>query len=137
MQIIKTILNRGLIVITTLLLFIALGAAVVSSDRAKKIANTSKYYDSLLADWTSYRNQYNAEVERIKNENSALMTTTKDEYERLLSEQPSLIEQHTRKVANTVTNTANSVSTLTSTSQTTKQTIKVTKPQSKPTTRSS
>lgn len=133
----KTFLGRLFIILISAVMFLAVGAMVVLSEREKKLNKTREYYAALEADWRSYKDQYNSEVARLRSENQKTMVEVKAEYERLLAEQPKLIAEHTRTVAETATSTANNVATVSSNNQTVTQTIKISKPKSKPTTQAS
>ena len=133
----KTFLGRLFTILASAVMFLAVGAMVVLSEREKKLNKTREYYAALEADWRSYKDQYNSEVARLRSENQKTMVEVKAEYERLLAEQPKLIAEHTRTVAETATSTANNVATVSSNNQTVTQTIKISKPKSKPTTQAS
>lgn len=72
--------------------------AVLLHQRNVKIAkNISdiEYYNAIAADFEKYRNQHIEDLKKIRTDNLTTMAKAKKQYETLLSQQPTLVAQHT------------------------------------------
>ena len=108
--------------------------------RQYKIAAIEADYSQQYKSWEEYKKAFDTQVTILKDENAKKMLETKVQYESLLAQQPTLISQHTRLVAQgnttSVSNSSTGGSTGSNTSTGTK-TVKVSRPSSTPKTAAS
>lgn len=140
-----TKIKLRLLVILFALITASSGAvAVVRTEQEKKLNKylaEKDYYTSLYNAWALYKSQYSQQIAQIKEDNKKNMASAKQNYEKLLLQQPALIAQHTKTVqegANTQSG-SQTVGNVTSTnnSASSTKTVTVTKPVSQPKTKTS
>jgi len=130
---------RLIVLLLSILTITVAGVGVLYTEQQRRYyayLSEKKYYADQYNNWATYKQEYQNQINKIVEENKANMVATKDQYEKLLTQQPDLINQHTRTQIDG-TQQANSGGTTVSNQQTTTKTVKVSRPVSKPKTKAS
>jgi len=130
---------RLIVLLLSILTITVAGVGVLYTEQQRRYyayLSEKKYYADQYNNWAAYKQEYQNQINKIVEENKANMVATKDQYEKLLTQQPDLINQHTRTQIDG-TQQANSGGTTVSNQQTTTKTVKVSRPVSKPKTKAS
>jgi hypothetical protein len=128
-----------LILLLSVITLAVAGAGVLYTEQQRRYyayLHEKKYYSEQYNGWETYKQEYQSQISKMVAENKITMAQTKEQYEKLLAQQPTLIQEHTRTQLDG-SQTANASGNTSVSQQTSTKIVKVSRPVSKPKTRAS